>query len=146
MHDSVSTGRSAATGRGRMLWLLALLTLLFTALTSAYSDATPPAAAKCPLAAESSAAPSPADRACDASADVLGSAGGETRHPGNGFRRLCHGSACHLRPQAPTGPNGKAVRETPVMVSAAAPGHAAPWAVLPAADAGTPARVTVLRC
>ncbi|MFF9482755.1 hypothetical protein [Streptomyces sp. NPDC014733] len=139
MRDSVSTGR------GRTLWLLALLTLLFTALTSAYSDAVPPTAAKC-SAVEMSAATGPANRTCDPEADVWGQAEGDTRHPGNGFRRLYHATACPLRPQAPTGPSGKAVRETPVVVSAAAVALAAPWAVLPAADAGTPSRVTVLRC
>ncbi|MFD9813393.1 hypothetical protein [Streptomyces sp. NPDC059080] len=139
MRDSVSTGR------GRMLLLLALLTLLFTALTSTYSDAVPPAAAKY-SAAETFAATGLADQTCDPEADVWGQAEGDTRHPGNGFRRLCHATACHLRPQAPTGPSGTAVRETPVMVSAAAAGLAAPWAVLPAVDAGSPARVTVLRC
>ncbi|GAA3167188.1 MULTISPECIES: hypothetical protein [Streptomyces] len=139
MRDSVSTGR------GRTLLLLALLALLFTALTGAYSDAVPAAAAKC-SAVETSAATGPADRTSAPEADVWGQPEGDTRHPGNGFRRLCHATACPLRPHAPTGPSGKVVRETPVPVSAAAAGLPAPWAVLPAVDAAAPARVTVLRC
>ncbi|MEU3711128.1 hypothetical protein [Streptomyces catenulae] len=138
MRDSVSTGRH------RKLVLLALLTLLFTALTSAYSDAVPPAPTTCSAAGAS--ATEPVDRTCAPEADVRVQAESDTRHPGNGFRRLRHTTACHLRPQAPTGPNGKAVRETSVAVSAATSGPAVPWAVLPVVDAGTAVRVTVLRC
>ncbi|MFK0297174.1 hypothetical protein ACIQU6_42820 [Streptomyces sp. NPDC090442] len=149
MRNTADTGRSAATGygHGRMLVFVALLALLFTALTAPYSDALWPGAGSCtaPAGVATGAATGPADRTCDPSTDVLTRSRGEAHHHGNGFRRLSHATAGHLRPHAPTGPNDKAVRESRVLASLAAPQHAAPWAVLPAV-AGAPAQVTVLRC
>ncbi|MFB7631180.1 hypothetical protein ACFC0M_09560 [Streptomyces sp. NPDC056149] len=149
MRHTAGTGRSAATGcdRGRMLVFVALLALLFTALAAPYSDALWPGAGKCAAPAEAAAGVvnGPADRTCDPSTDVLTRSRGEAHHHGNGFRRLSHATAGHLRPHVPTGPNDKAVRESRVLGSLTAPEHAASWAVLPAA-AGAPSGVTVLRC
>ncbi|ANZ21200.1 membrane protein [Streptomyces noursei ATCC 11455] len=154
MRKTVGTGRSAATGGRRMLFCLALLALLFTALTTGYSDAQAPRAGRCAARADAladtSGAParsSSVDRLCDTTEHVLTTSGdGVHHHPGNGFRRLCHATACHLRPHVPTGPNGKALRESPAEDPLTAPGRAASWAVLPAAGTGLPSRVTVLRC
>ncbi|MFE6690524.1 hypothetical protein ACFVFQ_29145 [Streptomyces sp. NPDC057743] len=149
MRNTASTGRSVATGcgRGRMLVFVALLALLFTALSAPYSDALSPGAGKCTASAETAdgAATGPADRTCDPSAHLLTRSRSETHHHGNGFRRLSHATAGHLRPHVPTGPNDKAVRESRVLNSLVAPERAASWAVLPAAT-GAPSRVTVLRC
>ncbi|KUL46060.1 hypothetical protein ADL22_11145 [Streptomyces sp. NRRL F-4489] len=146
MRQSASPGRSAATGGRRTVLFLVLLALLFTALTTAVSDAAPAAAGICAVRAEEPERTGAADRACEAPAHVLTPSGEDPRHPGSGFRRLCHATACHLRPHAPTGPSGKAVRESGGPESLAAPGQAAPWAVLPTASAGSLTRVTVLRC
>ncbi|MFF2807168.1 hypothetical protein ACFVT2_08280 [Streptomyces sp. NPDC058000] len=146
MRHTASTGRSAATGGCRMLFLLALLALLVTALTAGYSDAASSDVGKCPTHAGAPALSGAAERTCDTTGHVLAPSSDAHQHPGNGFRRLCHATACHLRHHVPTGPNGKALRESPVRESQDAPGHAAPGAVLSAAASGLPARVTVLRC
>ncbi|MEU7638525.1 MULTISPECIES: hypothetical protein [unclassified Streptomyces] len=146
MRDTSGTGRSAATGGCRMLFLLALLALLITALTAGYSDAASSATGKCPTHAGAPALGGTAERTCDTTGYVLAPSSDAHHHPGNGFRRLCHATACHLRPHVPTGPSGKALRESAAGESSDAPGHTAPRAVLPAAATGTPARVTVLRC
>ncbi|WP_275467122.1 hypothetical protein [Streptomyces noursei] len=147
MRDTASTGRSAATGGCRMLLLLALLALLFTALTAGYADATASGAGACPTRIGAPAPEDAAERTCDPTSHVLAPSRGDAHHPpGNGFRRLCHATACHLRPHVPTGANGKALRESPAAECLDAPGHAGPWAVLPAAATGLPTRMTVLRC
>ncbi|WP_438489833.1 hypothetical protein [Streptomyces sp. S186] len=147
MRDTVGTGRSAASGGGRMLFFLGLLALLFAALTTGYADAADAQGGRCPTRVEAPASTSAADRICDTTSHVLASAGGTAHHhPGNGFRRLCHATACHLRHHVPSGPNGKALRESRAEEPLAAPGPAASWGVLPSTATGLPARVTVLRC
>ncbi|MCK7622297.1 hypothetical protein MUU72_04015 [Streptomyces sp. RS10V-4] len=146
MRQTVSPGRAAAPGGRRTLLLLTLLALLFTVLTAAFSDAAPAAEGRCPAAAEAPVATGTTGRPCDAAAHVLTPSGDDPRHPGSGFRRLCHATACHLRPHAPTGPGGKAVREAGGPASPATPGHAASRALRPAAPAGSLPQVTVLRC
>ncbi|MFI1198465.1 hypothetical protein K2224_18865 [Streptomyces sp. BHT-5-2] len=147
MRDTVGTGRSAASGGARMLFLLGLLALLFAALTTGYADAADAGSGRCPTRVDAPASTSAADRICDTTSHVLTPSDGIVhQHPGNGFRRLCHATACHLRHHVPSGPNGKALRESHVEGPLAASGHPAFWAVLPSAATGLPARVTVLRC
>ncbi|MYT32604.1 MULTISPECIES: hypothetical protein [unclassified Streptomyces] len=147
MRHTVDTGRSAASGGRRMLFFLGLLALLFAALTTGYADAADVRAGRCPTRVDAPSVTSAADRICDTTSHVLTSTEGIAHHhPGNGFRRLCHATACHLRHHVPSGPNGKALRESHVEEPLAAPGRAAFWAALPSAATGLPARVTVLRC
>ncbi|GAA2666875.1 hypothetical protein [Streptomyces lunalinharesii] len=147
MRDTADTGRSAATGGCRMLLLLALLALLFTALTAGYADATTSAAGACPTRISALAPEDAAERTGDTTGHVLAPSRGGAHHPpGNGFRRMCHATACHLRPHVPTGAHGKALRESPATAGLDAPGHAGPRAALPTAATGLPPRMTVLRC
>ncbi|MEU5208599.1 hypothetical protein [Streptomyces sp. NPDC020742] len=147
MRDTVSTGRSAATGAWRVLLLLTLLALLHTALAAGAPDAPAATAGGCPAPASAPAEPAPAALPCVTAAPVAASSGGDgTKQPGHGFRRMCEASACHLRHQVPTGPGGKALRESAAAPALAPPGPVTSGAVVPAAAAGPPPRVTVLRC
>ncbi|GGU72661.1 hypothetical protein GCM10010211_43120 [Streptomyces albospinus] len=153
MCDTVSTGRSTATGGRRTLLLLTLLALLCTALIAGGPAAPPPDARGCAgrttaalLPGTADLVPGAADRSCTTASQVLAPSQDGARHPGNGFRRMRHASACHLRHQVPTGPGGKAVRQSAGTDSLTTPGHAGSRSVLPAAAAGPSSRVTVLRC
>ncbi|MGW1376017.1 hypothetical protein ACWD6P_17310 [Streptomyces sp. NPDC002446] len=146
MRDTVSTGRSAATGGWRVLLFLALLALLHAALTTGASDAAALETHGCLTRAGASLVPGPAERPCVAAAPVLASNGDGDKRPGSGFRRMCEASVCHLRHPVPTGPGGKAIRESAVTESVGAPSDASSWAVITAAAAPSPTRVTVLRC
>lgn len=146
MRDTVSTGRSTATGGWRVLLFLVLLALLHAALTTDSPDMRSTEADRCLTRASVPAAPGPAERPCVAPAPVLASNGAGDKHPGSGFRRMCEASVCHLRHPVPTGPGGKAIRESAAAESVAAPSDASSWAVITAAAAPSPTRVTVLRC
>ncbi|AOP47427.1 hypothetical protein [Streptomyces lydicus] len=146
MRHTVSIRRSAAASGGRrMLLFVVLLALLHAALTTVAPDAPAAGAGGCATAVGIPAVPGPAERPCVPAAPVASSGDG-AKHPGSGFRHLCEASACHLRHPVPTGPGGKAIRESAVAETGAAPPHSASSAVVPDAAAGAPARVTVLRC
>ncbi len=146
MRDTVSTGRSAATGGWRVLLLLVLLALVHSALTADSSEAQAADAGRCLTRADTPATPGPAERSCVAPAPLLASHGIGDKHPGSGFRRMCEASVCHLRHPVPTGPGGKAIRDSAVAESVCTPSDASSWAVTTAAAAAAPTRVTVLRC
>ncbi|MDC7340512.1 hypothetical protein [Streptomyces lydicus] len=146
MRHTVSSRRSAATGGRRMLLFVALLALLYAALTTEAPYASAAGAGGCAAAVGGPAVPGPPERPCVPAAPVVASSGDGAKHPGSGLRYLCEASACHLRHHVPTGPGGKAIRESAVAETGAAAPHSASSAVVPDAAAGTPARVTVLRC
>ncbi|MEU9119898.1 hypothetical protein AB0C96_08550 [Streptomyces sp. NPDC048506] len=145
MRDTVSTGRSAATGGRRALLLLALLALLHAVLSTDSSDLPTPVAGRC-LGHAAPAVSGPPERPCTSAVPVLTSSEGGGRHPGSGVRRRCEASACHLRHHVPTGAGGKAVSEAAAAEAVAAPGHSAAWTVVRAAAAASAPLVTVLRC
>ncbi|MGX1850144.1 hypothetical protein OIU91_37615 [Streptomyces sp. NBC_01456] len=146
MRDSVSTGRPAARDGRRMLLLLALLALLFAALTPCcvHGPALDPTG--CPLRAGSPAASTPAEGPCLPAGPVLASNEGGGKHPGSGVRRLCDATVCHLRPHLPTGAGGKTLGGSPVTAISPAPGGGSSAAVMTAAAPAAPKRAAVLRC
>lgn len=146
MRDSVSTGRPAARDGRRMLLLLALLALLFAALTPCcvHGPALDPTG--CPLRAGSPTASTPAEGPCLPAGPVLASNEGGAKHPGNGVRRLCDATVCHPRPHLPTGAGGKTLGDSPVTAISPAPGGGSSAAVMTAAAPAAPKRAAVLRC
>ncbi|MCZ0974458.1 hypothetical protein O1L55_30725 [Streptomyces albulus] len=130
MRDTSSTGRSAATGGCRMLLLLALLALLFTALTAGYADATASGAGACPTRINAPAPEDAAERTCDTTGHVLAPSRA-TRTT----RRATASGGCATpppvtcartsRPERTAGPAGIAGRG---VSGRAGPGR--PWAVL----------------
>ncbi|WP_433854685.1 hypothetical protein [Streptomyces kronopolitis] len=145
MRDSVSTGRPVARGGRRVPLLLALLALLFAALTPCcvHGPALDPTG--CPLRPASPAA-APAEGPCLPSGPVLASDENGGRHPGGGVRRLCDATVCHPRPHPPTGPGGKTLGDSPVAEVGPAPGGTSFAAVRTAAAPAAPKRAAVLRC
>lgn len=146
MRDTVSTGRSSATGGRRMLVFLALLALLYAALTTDPSDTPAPVAGRCVTPAGAPAVSGPPEHPCASAAPVLLSPESGGQRPGSGVRRMCEASACHLRHHVPTGAGGKAIRDLAATEAAAAPGRSPFWALITAPAAESPSRATVLRC
>ncbi|MEJ8654074.1 hypothetical protein WKI65_40060 [Streptomyces sp. MS1.AVA.3] len=144
MRNTVSTGRTAATGGWRVLVFVALLALLHAALTP--SSPHDPAAHGCPPPADAPAVPGPAAEPCLPTGPVLASTGGGGKHPGSGIRRLCDASACHLRHQVPTGSGGKALGDAPVEQTITASKDVPSGAAVTTAAPASPPRVAVLRC
>lgn len=146
MRNTVSTGRSAATDGRRVLAFLALLALLYAALTTGSSDAPVPVADRCLTLAGAPAASGPPEHPCASAAPVLASPEGGDGRPGSGVRRMCEASACHLRHHVPTGAGGRAIRDSAATEAVAAPGHSSFWALITAVAAESPTGGTVLRC
>lgn len=146
MRDGVSTDRPAARDGGRVPLLLALLALLFAALTPCcvHGPALDPTG--CPLRPAAPAALAPAEGPCLPAGPVLASDEDGGRHPGSGVRRLCDATVCHPRPHLPTGPGGKTLGDSPVTEIDPAPGGASFAAVPTAAVPAAPKRAAVLRC
>ncbi|MEU8684436.1 hypothetical protein [Streptomyces sp. NPDC048611] len=146
MRDTVSTGRSAASGGWRVLMLLVLLALLHAALSTGCCEAPLPGAGDCAPRTGTLAASTPAERLCIPPAPVLASTEGDGKHPGSGVRRKCDATACHLRPHVPTGAGGKALGDSLLEETLTASGSTSVAAVVTAALPASPKRVTVLRC
>ncbi|MGW7577055.1 hypothetical protein [Streptomyces sp. NPDC054765] len=146
MRDTVGTGRCAATGGWRVLVCVALLALLHAALCIGSPHEPGPAAPGCPPHADAPAVPGPAARPCLSAGPVAAATADGGKHPGSGFRRLCEGSACHLRHQVPTGSGGKALGDSSAGQTVTASKDASSGAAAAAAAPASPPRVAVLRC
>ncbi|MEU8782372.1 hypothetical protein [Streptomyces sp. NPDC048637] len=146
MRNTVSTGRSAASGGWRVLVLLALLALLHAALSTDSPELPMPDAGGCPPRTAPPAVSVPAERPCLPAGPVLASTEGGGHHPGSGVRRKCDASACHLRHQVPTGAGGKALGDSLLEETITASGSASSTAVVTAAAPASPQRVAILRC
>ncbi|QIK10423.1 hypothetical protein G7Z12_34545 [Streptomyces sp. ID38640] len=146
MRNTVSTGRSAASGGWRVLVLLVLLTLLHAALSTGSSEVLMPGAGGCPPRTATPAVSVPAERPCIPAGPVLASTEGGGKHPGSGVRRKCDASGCHLRHQVPTGAGGKALGDSLPEETITASGSASATTVVTAAAPASPKRVAILRC
>ncbi|MGY5128650.1 hypothetical protein [Streptomyces nigrescens] len=146
MRNTVSTGRSAASGGWRVLVLLVLLALLHAALSTGSPEVPMPDAGSCPPRTAAPAVSVPAERPCIPAGPVLASTEGGGKHPGSGARRKCDASGCHLRHQVPTGAGGKALGDSDLEETIAASGSASSTAVVTAAAPASPKRVAILRC
>ncbi|AZS70151.1 hypothetical protein DDE74_03635 [Streptomyces lydicus] len=146
MRNTVSTGRSAASGGWRVLVLLVLLTLLHAALSTGSSEVLMPGAGGCPPRTAAPAVSVPAERPCIPAGPVLASTESGGKHPGSGVRRKCDASGCHLRHQVPTGASGKALGDSLPEETIAASGSASATTVVTAAAPASPKRVAILRC
>ncbi|MFE6740380.1 hypothetical protein [Streptomyces tubercidicus] len=146
MRNTVSSGRTAASGGWRMLMLLVLLALLHASLSSGCCEELMTEAGGCPPRSGAPAVSVPAERPCIPAGPVLASTEDGGKHPGSGVRRKCDASACHLRHQIPTGAGGKVLGDSLLEQAIGAAGSAAATAVVTAAVPASPKRVAILRC